>query len=78
MPEQLTLAQQIENTTIVNDFDLPAADDPQVLERVGPLGDDGVAGSVKLDLSRRGDALGGAGGKRIERRILPQEAGDLG
>ena len=36
MPEQLTLAQQIEDTTIVNDFDLPAADDPQVLERVGP------------------------------------------
>jgi hypothetical protein len=48
-----------------------------MLERVGPLGDDGVSGAVELDLGGAGDALYGGRGKPIEGRILPQEAGDL-
>ena len=71
MTEQLPLAEQIEDATVVDDLDRPAAHDAQVLHRLGPLGDDRRSGSVELDLHRRGNAVDDVGLERVERRVLP-------
>ena len=71
MTEQFPLAEQIEDATIVDDLDGPAAHDAHVLHRVGPLGDDRRSGSVELDLHGPGNAVDNVGLERVERWVLP-------
>ena len=77
MAEQLALAEEVEHVPAVDDLDGAPAHDPQVLDRLRAL--------EKIEVPARWNSTSTLAATRstsllfepVERRMLPQEAGDL-
>ncbi len=75
--EQLARAEQVQDPPVVDDLDRAAAHHPRVLDRPGALREDRLSPRADLGLGRRGDAGQLTGVHRVERRMRPEEAGDV-
>jgi len=75
VPEQLALAEQVQDLILVDDLDRPALNDAQVLDRPLALGEDHAALGVVLGLRRHGQALDVVLRERVEGWVRPQKAG---
>ncbi len=76
--EQLAFPEQVEHAAVEHDLDRARAHHPQVLDRLGALREDRRAGAMELGLGGRDDALELGAVERVKRRVLLEEAGDLG
>ena len=78
MAEQLARTHQIQHAAVVRSSSTaPLRTTRSSRDGVGLGREDDLSGAVELDLGRGGDALDRRRVERVERRMLPQEAGDL-
>src|SRR5690349_8501845 len=73
MPEELALAEHVENLTVVDQLDRPAPHDPQMLERLLALAEDRRAPGEELHLDRPRDLLQLLLSEIVERSVATQE-----
>ena len=73
MPEELALAEHVQNLTAIHQLDGPAPHDPHVLERLLSLAEDRRAPGEELHLDRSRDLL-----QRFLRRDRRTGCGDAG
>src|SRR5581483_5373294 len=73
VPEELPLAQHVEDSLVVGELDLPAADDPDMLEVSLALPEHGLAGGSEFDLDRGREVLERVLRKRVERLVTREE-----
>ena len=73
MPEELTLAQDVEHLPAIEELDRASPHHPHVLHRLLPLAEDRRAGGEELHLSRPREFLQRLLREVVERSVPPQE-----
>ena len=75
--EQLAGTEEVEHAAVVDELDAPRADDPHARLRRRALGEDRLAVGERADLRRAGEPRELVRREGVERRVRPQELGDL-
>jgi hypothetical protein len=75
--EQLARPEEVEDAPVVDELDAAGVHDPGARLRPGALREDRLAGGEAVDLRARGEPLELVVRQRVERRVRPQERGDL-